>query len=329
MKVHHISLLTGSFKRNYDFYTGVLGMRFIKNSINQSNAHMRHIYYGDFIGTPGTIVTFFPDEILKCERLDGKMFFTGIHFAIPEGTIEYWKERFEEKGYKPTIEDGILKVLDPDKIPLELHQRDDVAFDWHVNFMSDIPAEKQLLGVIGNELHVPDAEETSRFFNDLLGIKVQDNRLILDDGQSVLLVQTETNAAESKFGTGSTDHLALGVERSSDLDYLWKRADELGLKKEVYIDRGYFNSAYFIEPGGNRVEIATTNPGFALDESIMDLGTTFAIPPRFEGSREQLKEWWHQKGIDFNDQKPYTGTGKINDEPVVPEFDQKGNTYNG
>jgi catechol 2,3-dioxygenase-like lactoylglutathione lyase family enzyme len=327
MKTHHISLLTGNFKQNYDFYTGVLGMRFIKNSINQANAHMRHVYYGDFLGAPGTVVTFFPDERLDRERLDGQMFFSGIRFAIPNGTMDFWQNRLQK--YSPTIENGILKVLDPDAIPLEFHQKDDIMFDWHVNFMSDIPADKQLLGVIGTELHVPDVAKTAEFFRDLFELKVENNRVLMEDNQDILLVQTSNDAADSKFGKGSVDHFALSVERGSDLDKLWKRAEQRGWKQEVYIDRGYFNSAYFIEPGGNRVEVATTNPGFTLDESIMDLGTTFAIPPRFESSRAELLHYWELKGVKFDDQIPYTGTGKIDNEPVKPTFGNRGNTYNG
>jgi catechol 2,3-dioxygenase-like lactoylglutathione lyase family enzyme len=328
MKAHHISLLTGDFKQNYDFYTGVLGMRFIKNSINQANAHMRHVYYGDFLGTPGTVVTFFPDEVLDRPRLDGRMFFGGIHFAIPTGTIEYWTNRFNDKGFSANVEDGILKVLDPDQIPLEFHEQDGVQFDWHVNFMSDVPAENQILGIIGTTLNVPDVSKTGEFFSDLLGLEVKDGKIILDEGQAIILNQTAEGAEESKFGKGSVDHFALAVERGTDLDYLWKRAEDRGWTQETYVDRGYFNSVYFIEPGGNRVEIATTNPGFTLDESVEDLGTTFAMPPRFDGSREQLKQWWHDKGVDFNDQEPYTGTGKINNEPVRPINVTQGNTHN-
>ena len=87
MKTHHVSLLTGNFKQNAHFYVDILGLRFIKNSINQANPHMRHVYYGDFFGTPGTVVTFFPDAKLDRPRVDGKMFFNGIHFGVPAGAL--------------------------------------------------------------------------------------------------------------------------------------------------------------------------------------------------------------------------------------------------
>ena len=96
MKTHHISLLTGDAKLNADYYVGVLGMRFIKNSVNQANPKNRHVYYGDFMGTPGTVITFFPIDDLR-DRTDGKMFFSGIHYSIPEGSTQYWLDRFAEK----------------------------------------------------------------------------------------------------------------------------------------------------------------------------------------------------------------------------------------
>jgi len=329
MKTHHISLLTEDVKQNEEFYTNVLGLRFIKNSINQANPNMRHIYYGDFMGTPGTVVTFFGVDDFK-ERLDGRMFFSGIHFSIPAGSMDFWAERLTELGYQVEIDDlGRLHTFDPDKIPLRLQESEGQLFDWHINYFSDIPAEYQITGVVGAELHVPDVAATGRFFEELLDIPVKGNILDLDGIEAIELYQTPADAPESKFGRGSTDHYALAVESGADLVKYWERAKDLGYKREVLIDRGYFRSVYFIEPGGNRVELATTNPGFTLDESLFDLGTTLALPPRFEGKRAQIEKYFAERGINFDEFKPYTGTGHLeNDGKIRSVHDENGNTRN-
>ncbi|WP_367367616.1 VOC family protein [Leuconostoc pseudomesenteroides] len=332
MKTHHVSFLTGNFKQNAHFYVDILGLRFIKNSINQANPHMRHVYYGDFIGTPGTVVTFFPDAKLDRPRVDGKMFFNGLHFGVPAGALPYWQERLLSFNLPVTVDGrGILHTQDFDAIPIEIKAVNQQQFDWHINFMSDVPAEKQITGILGAELHVPDVVATANFFEQLFsdyGVVVKGNVVNLADEQAIYLYETPSDAPESKFGKGSTDHFALAVESSQDLDYLWNRAREQGWRREVYIDRGYFNSIYFIEPGGNRVEVATTNPGFTLDESVQDLGTTFAMPPRFDANKEVLRKWWADHGVLFDDYQPYSGTGRVNNAKVVVIHDQTGNTRN-
>ncbi|MCM0582330.1 VOC family protein [Weissella diestrammenae] len=329
LKTHHISLLTSDVAQNELFYTSVLGLRFIKNSINQANPKMRHIYYGDFMGTPGTVVTFFPIEHLK-DRVDGKMFFSGIHFSIPTGTSSFWQQRLIEHGFPVTVDGlGRLHTADPDQIPLRLQEVPGTLFDWHINYFSDISADSQITGVVGAELHVPDVEATGQFFEALLDLPVKGNVVSLDGVQAIELYETRKQAPESRFGRGSTDHYALAVESGADLLKYWDRAKTLGFKREVLIDRGYFRSVYFIEPGGNRVELATTNPGFTLDESLFDLGTTLALPPRFEAQREKIMAYFAERGVKFDEFKPYTGTGHLEaDGKVRAIHDEQGNTRN-
>lgn len=141
MKTHHISLLTGDAKLNADYYVGVLGMCFIKNSVNQANPKNRHVYYGDFMGTPGTVITFFPIDDLR-DRTDGKMFFSGIHYSIPEGSTQYWLDRFAEKGLKAEADAmGRIRTADYEDLPIRMQETEGKNFDWHINYMSDVPAE--------------------------------------------------------------------------------------------------------------------------------------------------------------------------------------------
>lgn len=305
MRTHHISLLTENVDRNFHFYTEILGLRFIKNSVNQAKPLRRHIYYGDFLGTPGTVVTFFPIDHFH-ERFDGLNFFSGIHFSVPTGSIDFWKMRLANLDIKSNLDDkGRLHFVDYDNIPIRLQETNKVNFDWHINRMSDVDADFQITGVVGAEMHVPDIDKTIKFFDELLEIKTYDNIIKLDDGEALELIPTDKNTEKSKFGWGSTDHYALGVESESDLKYFWNKAKKLGYTQELFVDRGYFKSAYFIEPNGNRVELATNNPGFTLDESILELGTTFALPPKFESQRELLLEHYAKKNVSFNQVKPY------------------------
>jgi hypothetical protein len=114
------------------------------------------------------------------------------------------------------------------------------------------------------------------------------------------LVETSADAESSVWGRGSVDHLAFAVEARQDLDGIWQKALDLGYRRESYVDRGYFSSVYLIDPAGNRIEFATLTPGFTLDESLQDLGTTFALPPRYEEKREELKTYFARQGLSFD-----------------------------
>lgn len=323
MKTHHISLLTEDADQNINFYTGVLGLRFIKNSVNQANPRRRHVYYGDFMGTPGTVVTFFPVPFHGRERHDTRHFFQGIHFSIPTGATAFWAKHLTDAGFPTNVDEfGVLHALDPDKIPLEFHESDAVLFDWHINYMTDVPYDKQITGVIGTELHVTNPAATAKFFKDMFDVDTKHNVINLEDNQQIFLVETPTDDAVPQWGAGSIDHFALGADSQAELDAYWDRAEALGYTRELMVDRGYFRSVYFREPGGNRVEVATTNPGFILDESLFDLGTTFALPPRFEAERASLLAHYAKQGVHFDDAQPYTGTGHLSGRVEVIHGDE-------
>ncbi|WP_317635257.1 VOC family protein [Xylocopilactobacillus apicola] len=325
MKIHHISLLTEDLDTNLKFYTKILGLRLVKNSVNQAFPRRRHLYYGDFMGTPGTIVTFFPINPFR-KRTDVNHYWSGINFAIPRDSLIYWRDRLQNNGYKTEVDSRhVLHVVDQDGVTLQFKERDDELYDWHINYQSDIPETKQIIGVIGSTLAVPDPNKTAEFFHDLFGCQIKDNQIQLEKREHLDLVQTPLDAPEKKWGRGSVDHLALAVESTAQLHYYWEKAGENGWQRELFTDRGYFRSAYFIEPGGCRVELATTNPGFTLDESLYNLGTTLSLPPLLESEREMLTNFYAEKGINFDDVEPYTGNGYLNNRSSKP---LKGEAYN-
>lgn len=319
MKVHHISLLTGDFEQNFHFYVDILGLRLVKNSINQGNIYMRHVYYGDFLGSPGSVVTFFPDHRFGQERIDGKSALTGIKFGIPRGSRKFWTNRLAKFiTDSPVSTSKSLSVRDFDQIPLEFIETDDILTDWHINTLTDIPAEFQITGVLGTTLLTDHIEATTQFLKDMVG-----------DFSAITLEKTENNLPVSKWGRGSVEHIAFAVESTAELDAIWQKAERFDYTREAYVDRGYFSSVYLLTPSGNRIEFATLTPGFTLDESVRELGTTFALPPRYEARRGELLRYFGKQGERFDEVKPAkfdeNVTVKINQ--IRPRTNTSGTCY--
>ncbi|MGY0186295.1 VOC family protein [Lactococcus petauri] len=292
MELHHISLLTADFEQNFDFYVNILGLRLVKNSINQGNIYMRHVYYGDFMGTPGTVVTFFPDQRFDVERQDGSDYLSGIQFKIPKDSTEYWAKRFKKFRLEYQHTDNTLQVLDFDKILLEFIEVEEQNQDAHINVLSDVPAAFQITGLWGSRLYSSNLEQTRLFLQEILG----------SEGGITLLPAT-SKEGKRVWGRGSIDHIAFAVPNSKALDNIWEKALSLGYERELYADRGYFRSVYLKEPGGVRIEFATLTPGFTLDESIQDLGSDLALPPRYEAKRQELLRYYKMQGVHFKKKK--------------------------
>ncbi|MGY3722093.1 VOC family protein [Lactococcus garvieae] len=198
MELHHISLLTADFERNFDFYVNILGLRLVKNSINQGNIYMRHVYYGDFMGTPGTVVTFFPDQRFDVERQEGTNYLSGIQFKIPKDSTEYWSQRFKKFGLEYQHIDNTLQVLDFDNILLEFIEVEEKNQDAHINVLSDVPAAFQITGLGGSRLYSSKLEETRLFFQEMIGSE-----------EGITLLPAKTSEGHRVWGRGSIDHIAL------------------------------------------------------------------------------------------------------------------------
>ncbi|MBL3716250.1 VOC family protein [Lactococcus muris] len=292
MKLHHISLLTADFERNFHFYVDILGLRLVKNSINQGNIYMRHVYYGDFRGTPGTVVTFFPDRRFDLEREEGTSYLSGIQFKIPKGAMDFWTSRFKKFGLDYQRGDYSLEVKDFDDVLLEFIEEGEPNREGRINALSDVPAAYQITGLWGSRLYSSNLEATRLFFQQMVGSET-----------GIQLLASQAKAPSRVWGRGSIDHLAFAVASSKDLDEIWEKALTFGYERELYADRGYFQSVYLREPGGVRIEFATLTPGFTLDESIQDLGSGFALPPRYEERRQELLRYYHKQGVHFEKKK--------------------------
>ena len=292
MELHHISLLTADFEQNFHFYVDILGLRLVKNSINQGNIYMRHVYYGDFMGTPGTVVTFFPDQRFDVERQDGMGYLSGIQFKIPKKSTEYWAQRFKKFGLEYQHTDNTLQVLDFDNILLEFIEVEEQNEDVHINVLSDIPPAYQITGLWGSRLYSSNLEQSRLFFQEMTGSQ-----------EGIMLLPATSSKKKRVWGRGSIDHIAFAVSNSKVLDQIWEKALTLGYERELYADRGYFRSVYLKEPGGVRIEFVTLTPGFTLDESIQDLGSNLALPPRYEAKRRELLRYYQKQGVQFEKKK--------------------------
>ncbi|AEB73576.1 VOC family protein [Lentilactobacillus buchneri] len=300
MRTHHISLLTRDAQQNIDFYTRVLGMRLVKNTVNQENIRIRHLFYGDYLGTPGSVVTFFVVPLLG-HRTDGKHFFNNIKLSIPTGSTDFWKKRLTDHSVTVQDIDHGLVFADPDDVEVKLLETSEVLTDMRVVPDNGIPAEKQITHLMGTELHVPDPEATSAFFHNWLGIPVENNVVQLEDGQSIELFESDQQDVRTRFGRGSIDHFAIQAPTNAALFKFWDIAKEQHLNIEEYADRGWFKSLYVRDPGDNRVEIATTTPGFSLEEPILTMGQGLSLPPKFESQRQEIMDFYAKEGVDFTE----------------------------
>ncbi len=300
MKTHHISLLTRDAEKNVHFYTKILGMRLVKNTVNQENIRIRHLFYGDYLGTPGTVVTFFVVPMLG-PRTDAKRFFNTIRLSVPNGSLDYWKDRLHGFGIQTDdIEEGISFKDSLDDVTIKFVETHNVLSDWHVVKNTDVPAKYQITRLMGSELHIPDPTATANFFHDWMGLQVIDNVVQLEDGQAIELFKSPNND-RTRFGRGSIDHFAFAVPDLKTLDNYYHKALDMKLNFEEYIDRGWFKSLYVRDPGNNRVELATTEPGFSLEEPILTMGSQLSLTPKFENKRQEILDFYAKEGVDFHD----------------------------
>lgn len=284
--IHHVSLLTGDIPATTAFYRQKLGLRLVKNTVNQENVHMRHIFYGDYIGTPGTVITFFGIDRLG-PRYDGHNFLSEIELAIPSGSGPYWRQRL-----------GRLAILDPNDVAIRLRETPEVL-PVNAQTTSDIPGPYQITHILSATLTINDVPATSLFFQRLLGTPLSSHEVALT-GSYLKLVST-TASSPHRFGRGSMDHVAISVPDEQTLAQIETQAKAYHYNIEKRADRGWFKSLYIREPNDIRIEFATTSPGFTLDEPLAHLGEGLGLPPAFASQRAALLQYYHAKGVDFDD----------------------------
>jgi glyoxalase family protein len=298
--VHHVTAIAKDVQRTVDFYVGRLGLRFIKKTVNFDVPDTYHIYFGDQVGTPGTAMTFFGWPHLPWGPA-GTRQVTAVAFAVPAGSLDFWERRLVELGVEASRDQrfntDVIALKDPDGILIELvGEASDARWaPWHEGPVGEA---HQIRGFHSVGLCVKEEAPTAVFITEVMGFREvarSPGRVRYATGEggphAILELMVRPDAAIGAETTGTVHHVAWRAR--DDLHQLdWRETlADAGRDVTPVIERKYFRSIYFREPGGVLFEIATDLPGFTVDEPVEALGSGLQLPPQYEERRE---------GLDFN-----------------------------
>jgi glyoxalase family protein len=298
--IHHITAIAGNAKKNFDFYTRVLGLRMVKKTVNFDDPHTYHFYYGDKVGTPGTILTFFPWEGIQTGRRGARQV-TEIGYSVPKGSLDFWVKRLDDNNViynKPSVKFGeqYVSFLDPDGLKFELTvpKQQDNREPWTTN---EVGAEHATRGFHHITITSNKMDATAKVLTDVFGYKLLEQevnryRFVTDAVENAAIVDIVEIPAEiaGHVAGGSVHHVAFRVENEEVLMQYRDKIVNMGLHITEKIDRNYFYSLYFREPGGVLFEIATDNPGFSVDEPVEELGSNLKLPAQYEAHRNEIEQ---------------------------------------
>ena len=297
--LHHITAIANNAKRNHHFYTKVLGLRMVKKTVNFDDPGTYHFYYGDEAGTPGSILTFFPWEGIG-QGNTGTGMATDIGYSVPMGSLEFWANRFKQFDVKHNeveerFGEEFISFQDPDGLNLDLiiAGAEDDRKPWVTD---DVNASVATKGFHSITLTVKNIGPTATILTDILGYRQlhqQGNRyrFITDaiGNANIVDIIEAPGLAAGRNAAGTNHHVAFRVKDETVLmDYREKIAAK-GIGITPKIDRDYFFSLYFREPGGVLFELATDNPGFTVDEPADKLGTSLKLPKQYEVARAKIE----------------------------------------
>ncbi len=288
--LHHVSSITADAPGNLDFYVRVLGMRLVKKTVNQDDPTVYHLFYGDAEGSPGFDMTFFEYPGARRGRAGAGMVHTvAFRVAGPEA-IAFWRERLRAEGVasEETPEGGV-RFADPEGLGLELVVED--VPDAPLPAVGEgIPAEHALLGFAGVRAYAAHPERSAPLHTGVLGLEDRgDGRFAARGDERTGWIAYEAPPAERGRGGAGTVHHVAWATRPEEQEAWQARVEAAGAAPTPVIDRFYFRSVYFREPSGVLFELATTGPGFAVDEPEGELGRRLALPPFLEAQRERIE----------------------------------------
>jgi glyoxalase family protein len=297
--LHHITAIAGNAQRNHDFYTNVLGLRFVKKTVNFDDPGTYHFYYGNADAQPGSILTFFPWEN-SGKGQDGTGMATDIGYSVPSGSLDFWADRFRElnvsfgeKGER--FGEMYLPFTDPDglNISLIIPKHEDTRNAWETE---NIKKENATKGFHSATLTLRSIDATAKILTDIFGYTLQSQegnryRFITDavTEAAVIDLLEEPNGNRGVNAGGTNHHVAFRVKDQAMQMEFRERILEKNLNITPQIDRDYFYSLYFREPGGVLFEIATDNPGFDVDEPFEKLGSGLMLPKQYESRRADIE----------------------------------------
>jgi glyoxalase family protein len=296
---HHITALASDVQSNYDFYTKILGLRFVKKTVNFDAPDVYHLYFGDESGSPGSIITFFPFPNAR-RGTHGNSEAAIVSFAVPENSLVFWQDWLKSKavGYSGPFEKfgySYISLTDPDGLNLELTECPvENLPGWD---SPGIPRMYSIRKFFGTTLWLSSAKASEELIVNVLGLSFKDEahsvkRYVAGVGDHFAFLDISVSADRQNAiqSAGSVHHIAWRTE-SNDAQREWINRIQLkGYSTTDIVDRNYFKSIYFREPGGVLFEIATDAPGFLIDESKESLGTQLKLPQNYESRRSQIEQ---------------------------------------
>jgi glyoxalase family protein len=298
--LHHVTATVSDAQDDLDFYTGLLGQRLVKKTVNFDNTHVYHFYYGDEKGTPGTIMTTFPyGQMGVRQGTHGAGQITATSFSAPSGSLPFWYERLAYAGVPFEAEssgfgENAVRFRDPSGLTIRIvESQSDPRTPWR---KPDIDETHALRGIHGVTLTVRDPKQTLSFMRELMETSVvgeqEDALRVAVNGDApgrLVEIVRAGDAANGINGLGTVHHVAFAVDDPDQQLELRRELVRRGIPVTEVLDRQYFRSIYFREPGGVLFEVATIPPGFTADESVPELGTSLKLPPWEEGNRRNIE----------------------------------------
>lgn len=288
--IHHVTAVTAQIGKNLEFYTQVLGLRLVKRSVNQDDVSAYHLFYADAVGSPGTDMTFFDWPTIG-PASPGPATIALTSFRVADGALNDWMSRLTEAGAAPLLEENSILFADPEGQRLELVGDSGMA-GGGVPWDKFVPADQAIRGILGVDLESARPDGTTRVLTEILGFQRVGEDIFETTGPEsharVRLVKPTADRL-GRVGAGGVHHVAFRVKDDAELLAMQEKIEGIGLRTSGQIDRFYFHSLYFREPGGILFELATDGPGFASDEDQAHLGEQLALPPFLEGKRAQIE----------------------------------------
>jgi glyoxalase family protein len=306
---HHVSAITANAKKNYEFYTKILGMRLVKKSVNQDDTSVYHLFYADERGNPGTDLTFFEIPQAGPASFGTNSISTTSLRVAADRSIQYWKERFEEKGVEHsdiTLTAGratlAFRDFEGQRLLLVSDQLNNGVAGGKPWDKSPVPQEHGILGLGPVMLTVTRPELTVKVLKEVMGFREKAS-YPSDNGSNPIRVfetgeggtgaevhlEDRNDISRERQGSGSVHHVAFRVETEEELNKWVEHITQSGLPNSGFVERYYFRSLYFREPNGILFELATDGPGFEGDEDFEHLGERLALPPYFENQRASIE----------------------------------------
>jgi glyoxalase family protein len=295
--LHHITAISGKAQENVDFYAGVLGMRLVKKSVNQDDPGTYHLFYADAAGTPGSDLTFFPWEQMAPPVI-GHGLAVEVALEVPDGSLAFWGERLEKYGatiskIERRFGKDVLPLTDPHGMRVTL-VADETKRAFEPWSGSSVPVERQVRGLYGARLWEREAAVTAAFLETTMGFERLGEeggwtRYGFHNHSGVVDVRETPSERRGRWGIGAVHHLAWRVDDEPHQLAVREQVEAGGAHATPVIDRFWFKSVYFKEPGGVLFELATEGPGFAVDEDPEHLGESLVLPPFLQPHREQIE----------------------------------------